>query len=83
VTAFVLAQIPNAYVSPAITADEFALIGMNGNIVYRVAVVVITLHSAGLGIPNLDCAVLRASDHPFRVAVEANAGDVVCVALKD
>lgn len=82
-TALVFTQIPDTDVSAAVAADKFALVRMNNHIVDRITMVVVSLHGSGLGIPDLDCPVLRACNHPFRVAVKPDAGDVACVAFKN
>ena len=75
----VLAQVPDPNVPAAVTADELTLIWMNNNVIDRNSVGVIALDTGGASIPDLDGAVLRASNHPFALAVEGYAGDVASV----
>lgn len=44
--------------------------------------IIIPLHTPTLDIPDLDRPIFGTRDHPFRVAVEAEAGDVVGMALE-
>lgn len=44
--------------------------------------VIASLDRPGPRFPNLDGAILGASDHPLPFAVECNTGDVACVALE-
>lgn len=77
-----LAQVPDTDHTGVVTTDELALVGMNNHIIYRSPVNVIPLQATCTGIPNLHSSVLGASDHPFSLAVECHAGDVVRVAFK-
>ena len=83
VGAGVLGQVPEANAAAPIAADNLALVRMDNDIVDGGPVVVAPLDHAGARVPDLDCAVLGARDHPFAVAVEGNAGDIACVTLKD
>lgn len=56
-TALVLAQIPHPHSASPITADQFALVGMNNHIINRAAMIVIPLHTSTSGVPNLDRAI--------------------------
>ena len=77
-----LAQVPDTDHTGVVTTDELALVGMNNHIIYRSPVNVIPLQATCTGIPNLHSSVLGASDHPFSLAVECHAGDVVRVTFK-
>lgn len=81
-TALVLSQIPDAHIATAVATDELALVWVYHNIVDRAGMVVVALNRAGLSVPDLHCPIFRASDHPFRVAMEPDPCDVVDVALK-
>jgi hypothetical protein len=70
VSALVFAQVPDPDISSTVTANEFALIRMNDNIVDRNSMAVVTLISASAGIPDLDIAIFGASDHPFSLTVK-------------
>ena len=80
--AFVLSKVPNAHIAPAVAADQFALVGMDDHVIYGTGVVVVTLDHTRLGVPYLDRAILGAGNHPFCVAVESQASDVVEMAFK-
>lgn len=80
--AIVLGQVPHANAAAAIAADDFALVGVNHDIVDGAAVVVAALDGAAARLPNLDGAVFGARDHPLALAVERDARDVARVALK-
>jgi hypothetical protein len=56
VAAFVLAEIPNAYVAAAVAGDQLALIGVDYDVVDGDAVRVVALDVAGAGIPDFDGA---------------------------
>ena len=43
---------------------------------------IVTLYAARSRVPDLDCAVFRACDHPFSFAMEGYACDVARVAIK-
>lgn len=79
---FVLAKIPDSYVTSSIAANELPLVGMNNNIIDRSSVGIVALHIAGSRIPDLHGAIFRAGHHPLALAVKCNAGDVVSVTLK-
>lgn len=77
-----LAQVPDADHASAIAADELALVGVDDHVVDGSSVDVVTLETAGAGVPDLDSSILRAGDHPLALAVESNASDVVGVTLE-
>lgn len=77
-----LAQVPDTDHTGVVTTDELALIGMNDNIIDRSPVNVIPLQATCTSIPNLHSSILGASDHPFSLAVECHAGDVVRVTFE-
>ncbi len=60
--AFVLAEIPDAYVSAAIAGDEFALVGVDNDIVDGNAVGVVALDVAAAGIPDFDGPWVRGEE---------------------
>lgn len=80
--ALVFAEVPDADVAAAVAGDELALVGVDDDVVDGGAVVVVALHAAGLGVPDLDAAVFGARHHPLGVAVEADPRDVVGVAFE-
>ena len=80
--ALVLAEIPDAHVAAAVARYQLALVRVDDDVVDGGAVGVVALNGAGADIPDLDGAVLGAGDHPFGVDVEADAGDVVGVAVE-
>ena len=80
--ALVLAQVPDPHITPAITANELALIGVNDDVVDGRAMGVVTLDTARPRIPDLDGAILGARHHPLALAVERDARDVGRVAFK-
>jgi len=82
VSALVFAQVPDPDISSTVTANEFALIRMNDNIVDRNSMAVVTLISASAGIPDLDIAIFGASDHPFSLTVESYSSDVAGVTFE-
>lgn len=57
--AFVLSEVPNAHVSSSVAAYEFALVGMDNNVVHRDAVGIVALYIAAPSVPDFDCAVFR------------------------
>ena len=89
---FILAQVPDAHVARAIAGNQLALVGMDDDIVDGRdvrkdvadggAVGVVALDTAGARVPDLHGAVLGAGHHPFPLAVEGDAGDVVGVSVK-
>lgn len=81
--AVVLAKIPDAHASAAVAADDLALVGVDDNVVDRMAVGVGALHSAGARLPDLNGAILGARNHPLSLAVECDARNVTRVALED
>jgi hypothetical protein len=78
----VLAQVPDANRARAVAADELALVRVDDHIVDGRAVVVVALDRAGPDVPNLDCAVLRARDHPLALTVEGDGRHVGRVPFK-
>lgn len=80
--AIILCQIPDPNASSAITADDLALVWMDNNIVDSASMRVTALDSTTSCLPDLDCAILRACDHPFSLAMECDTSDVSRVALK-
>lgn len=81
-TAFVLAQVPDAHCASAITADEFSLVWMDDHIVDCTEVIVVPLYAACSGIPDLDGSVFGGRYHPFPLAMKGHACDVVRVSLE-
>lgn len=80
--AIVLCQIPDSDASTAITADDFALIRVDHDIIHRTAMTVASLHGTAPGFPDLNSAVFGTSDHPFPLAVKGNSSDISRVTLK-
>lgn len=80
--AVVFGQVPDAYATTAVAADNLALVGMNDNIVDGGAVVVAALNGGRSRVPNLDGTVLGARNHPLAFAMKRNTRNVVGVALK-
>lgn len=80
--ASVLGQIPQSDASGAVAANDLSLIRVDDNVVRRGAVVVAALDSSGAGFPDLDCAVLRACNHPLALAMEGHTGHIAGVALE-
>lgn len=78
----VLGQVPDSDTPTMITADDLALVWVDDNVVDWRVVVVAALNGAGASFPDFHGSVLRASNHPFSLAVECNAGNVVGMALK-
>ena len=52
-TAFVFAEVPDSHITAAIAGDEFSLIWVNYDIVYRYTMGVIALYMPAAGIPDL------------------------------
>lgn len=82
VNALALTQVPDANHAPAITTNQFSLVGVDDDVIDRELVSVVALKAATADIPDFDGAVLGASDHPFALAVECDSGDVTGVTLK-
>jgi hypothetical protein len=82
VRAVVLGEVPNTNTARFVTRNNFALVGVDNNIIDWVSVAVGTLNSATAGFPDLHTAILRACDHPLSLAVECNARDIVRVTFK-
>lgn len=80
--AFVLTKVPDPYVSSSVAADEFALVGVNDDVVDRHAMSIVPLNRSRPCIPDLDRPILGACYHPFSLAVESHSGDIVRVAVK-
>ena len=80
--AHTLAQIPHAHNARAIATNQLALIGMDDDIVDGRAMHIIALQTARPRIPDFHRPILGTRHHPFSLAVERDAGDVVGVALK-
>ncbi len=90
--ALVLPKIPDAKASTAVAGYQLPLIWMNDNIIYRrdvgkdilngSAVSVVSLDASGPRIPDLDSAVLGASNHPFTLAMKCYASDVPRMAIE-
>ena len=80
--AFVLAQVPDAHVSPTVTADQLALVRVDDHVVDGHAVGVVALHAARARVPDLYRAIFGARHHPLALAVKRDAGDVGRVALE-
>lgn len=68
--AFILSQIPDPDIPPAIARNQLALIGMDNHIIHRTAVLVVPLYTPRPRIPDLDRAIFRARHHPFPFAME-------------
>ena len=81
--AVILGQVPNADAAVAVAADDLALVGVDDNVVCGAAVIVAALDDAAARLPDLDRAVLGASDHPLPLTVKGDAGDVARMALED
>lgn len=77
-----LTQVPDSDHTGVVTTDELALVGMNDHIIDRSTVNIIPLQATCSSIPNFHSSVLGASDHPFPLAVECHAGDVVRMTFK-
>lgn len=80
--AFRFAEVPHTDVTAAVGGDEFALVGVDDDVVDGVGVRVVALNAARARVPDFDGHVLGGSDHPFAFAVEGDAGDVVGVAFE-
>ena len=80
--AFVLSQVPDAYIPTSIAADELALIWMDYDVVDRHTVTVVSLDVSGPSIPDFYRAIFGASDHPFAFAVERNTSNVARMSFK-
>lgn len=80
--AAVLGQVPDSDTSAVITADDLALVWVDNHVVDWRVVVVAALNGASASFPDFHGAILGAGHHPFSLAVECNAGDVVGMALK-
>ena len=78
----VFSQVPDSDTATMITTDDLALVWVNNHIVDWRVVVVAALNGAGASFPDLHGSILGASNHPFPLAVECNAGDVVGMAFK-
>lgn len=78
----VFGQVPYPHGAGPVTADNFALVRVNYDVVCRVAVVVAALNGARSRFPNLDCAVFGARHHPFTLAVEGDTRNIARVAFK-
>lgn len=78
----VLGEVPDADKARTIARNDLTLVGVDDNIVYRAAMVVASLDGTRPRFPYLDGTVLGASHHPLALAVERNARDIACVALK-
>jgi hypothetical protein len=76
VRALVLAQVPDAHIPPAVTANQLALVRVNNDIVHGDTVSVVSLHVAAARVPDLDGAVLRRRHEPLALAVERHARNV-------
>lgn len=81
-TALVLAQVPYSDIPTSIAADQLTLIGMYYDVVDGTTMIVISLHRAGLRVPDLHGSVLGRGDHPFGIAVKSNASDIVGMAFE-
>lgn len=82
VRAFVLTQIPYAHISPTVTADKLALIGVDDHIVNRNTMGIVPLHIPAPRIPDLNGTILRRSHQPLRFAMKRNAGDITSMPVK-
>ena len=92
VGAFVLAQVPDADIPPAIARDQLPLIRMNDHIVdgsdmsdqvsHRGAVDVVALDAACSRIPHFHRAIFGARHHPFALTVECHTGDVARMTIE-
>jgi hypothetical protein len=82
VNALALTQVPDANHATTITTDQFSLVGVDDDVIDGELVSVVALKAAAANVPDLDGAVLGASDHPFALTVECDSGDVSGMALK-
>jgi hypothetical protein len=82
VRTIVFSQIPYPDTASAITANDLALIGMDNYIVHRTAVGITSLDRTTPSFPDLDCAILRACDHPFSLAVKCDSRNVSSVTFE-
>ena len=80
--AFVLPQIPDPYIPRLVATDQLALIRVDNHVVDGATVAVIPLHRRRSGIPDLYRPVFGRCYHPFTLAVEPDAGDIVSVAFE-
>ncbi len=80
--AFVLAEVPNSNISTAVTRNQLPLVRVDDDIIDRNFVIIIALYASCPCIPDLDSAILGASNHPFALAMEGYACDVAGVAFK-
>lgn len=81
-TAFILAQIPNPYISTPVTTNQLALVWMNNNIVHWYAMCIVSLHIATPSVPNFDRTVFTRSDKPLGFAMERDTRHITGVAIK-
>lgn len=80
--ALALAQIPDTNVTTSVTADKLTLIWVNHHVVDGMGMLVIALDLTRSCIPDSDCHILRACDHPFSLTVKSYPSDIVCMALE-
>lgn len=80
--AFILSQIPYAKIPSTITTDEFALIGMDDDVIDGESMIVIPLHASRSSIPDLHRSILRARHHPFPLAMKPHPGHVRTMPLE-
>ena len=80
----VFAQVPDSNIAALIAADQLSLVGVNDNVIDAtvLSMIVVALFAAGACVPDLDSAILRAGNHPFAFAVEADTSDVALVTLE-
>ena len=78
----VFSQIPYPDTASAITTDDLALIGMDDYIVDRTAVGITSLDRTTASFPDLNCAILRACDHPFPLAMKCDSRNVSSVTFE-
>jgi hypothetical protein len=82
VRTFVLAKIPYAHITPAVTADKLALIGVDDHIVDGNTMGIVPLHIPAPRIPDLDGPILRRSHQPLGFTMKCNARDITSVSIK-
>jgi hypothetical protein len=80
--AVVLCKIPYAHAASTVTGNDLALVWVDDYIVDRGAMGIASLDRTAPGLPDFDCAIFRACDHPFSFAVKCDACDIACMAFE-
>ena len=80
--AVIFGKVPHPDTASTITADDLALVRMNDYVIDRTAMSVAPLNGTTSSLPNLDCAIFRARDHPLSFTVKCYTGNIAGVALE-